>query len=258
MLAASRAIRKGTDATSGGPDEPTEPEPDSTSRDREASAVSPAGSVALTRMMCGPGDKLSVTFVAVLRGVNGPPSTLTAYSTTPESLSRFLHEIETGEVVTFARGKTKTNIGLDFSTSSSAARTGSPLPARSTEENSRTCVPSSERRNGPVYGIHMPPSRRYCVDHTPLRPSVGLSVTDTFDTYQPWSPSTPVNEAAVDGGVVSTETLADRTVSCRPARSVAKNSRECRPSPSPNAPACVCHEPLSTRYVTRATPLVAS
>src|SRR2546428_1438456 len=246
MLAASRAIRKGTDATSGGPDEPTEPEPDSTSRDREASTVSPAGSVALTRMMCGPGDKLSVTFVAVLRGVNGPPSTLTAYSTTPESLSRFLHEIETGEVVTFARGKTKTNIGLDFSTSSSAARTGSPLPARSTEENSRTCVPSSERRNGPVYGIHMPPSRRYCVDHTPLRPSVGLSVTDTFDTYQPWSPSTPVNEAAVDGGVVSTETLADRTVSCRPARSVAKNFRDCRASPVPTASSYVFDEPLST------------
>src|SRR3989441_10737394 len=209
-------------------------------------------------MTCGPTERWSVTFVAVPRGVNGPPSTLTAYSTTSESLSRFVHEIETGVVVTFARRETKTNIGFDFSTSSSAARTGSPLPARSTEENSRTCVPSSERRNGPVYGIHMPPSRRYCVDHTPLRPSVGLSVTDTFDTYQPWSPSTPVNEAAVDGGVVSTETIADRTVSCRPARSVAKNSRKCRPSPSPNGPLYVCHDPLSTRYATRASPLVAS
>src|SRR2546428_558277 len=145
MLAASRAIRKGTDATSGGPDEPTEPEPDSTSRDREASAVSPAGSVALTRMMCGPGDKLSVTLAAVLRGVNWP-----------------------------------------------------------------------------------------------------------------WSTSPTMTEAAVDGGVVATEALADRTVPCGPARSVAKNSRECRPSPSPNGPAYVCHEPLSTRYVTRATPLVAS
>src|SRR2546422_10048310 len=134
MLAASRAIRKGTDATSGGPDEPTEPEPDSTSRDREASAVSPAGSVALTRMMCGPGDKLSVTFVAVLRGVNGPPSTLTAYSTTPESLSRFLHEIETGEVLTFARGDTKTNARFDFSTSSSPAWPVPPVAARSTAE----------------------------------------------------------------------------------------------------------------------------
>src|SRR5438309_9391237 len=107
-------------------------------------------------MRCGPGDKSSVTFVAFPRDVNGPPSTLTAYSTTSESLSRFVHEIETGVVVTFARRETKTNIGFDFSTSSSAARTGSPLPARSTEENSRTCVPSSERRNGPVYGHQMP------------------------------------------------------------------------------------------------------
>src|SRR5437899_1409544 len=247
MLATSRAIRKGTDAPRGGPDEPTEPEPDPTWRDRDASALSPAGSVALTRMTCAPGDKSSVTFVAVPRGVNGPPSTLTAYSTTSESLSRLVHEIETGVVVTFARGETKTNIGFDFSTSSSAARTGSPLPARSTEKTSRTCLPSSERTNGPPYGIHMPPSRRYCVDRTPLRPSVGLSVTDTFDTYQPWSPSTPVNEAVVDGGVVSTKTLADRTVSSRPARSVAKNSRKCRPSPSPNGPVCVCHDPLSRR-----------
>src|SRR2546428_866194 len=231
MLATSRTIRKETDATSGGPDEPTEPEPDSTWRDRDASAMSPAWSVALTRMACGPGDKSSVTFVASPRNVKGPPSTLTAYSMTPESLSRFLHEIETGEVVTFARGKTKTNIGLDVSTSTSAARTVSPLPARSTDENSRTCLPSSERTNGPVYGIHMPPSRRYCVDHTPLSPSVGLSVTDTFDTYQPWSPSTPVNEAAVDGGGVSTGTPPDRTGSRRAPRSGAKNSQECRASP---------------------------
>src|SRR5437870_7392959 len=206
-------------------------------------------------MTCGPGGNSSVTFVAFPREVNGPPSTLTAYSTTSESLSRFVHEIETGEVVTFARGETKTNIGFDFSTSSSATRTVSILPAPSTEENSRTCLPSSDRLNGPVYGIHRPPSRRYCVDRTPLKPSVGLSVTDTFEIYQPWSPSTPVNEAVVDGGVASTETLADRTVSCRPARSVAKNSRKCRPSPRPNGPAYVCHEPLSTRYVTRATPL---
>src|SRR3989442_5145934 len=161
-------------------------------------------------MMCGPTERWSVTFVAFPRGVNGPPSTLTAYCTTPESLSRFLHEIETGVVVTFARGKTKTNIGLDVSTSSSAARTISPFPARSTEENSRTCWPSSARTNGPVYGIHRPPSRRYRVDRTPLKPSLGLSVTDTFQTYQPWSPSTPVNETGVDGGVVSTETIADR------------------------------------------------
>src|SRR2546428_12780789 len=159
--------------------------------------------------------------MAFPREVNGPPSTLTAYSTTPESLSRFLHEIETGEVVTFARGETKTNVGFDFSTSSSAARTVSQLPARSTEEKSRTCLPSSDRTNGPVYGIHRPPSRRYCVDRTPLTPSVGLSVTDTFETYQSWSPSTPVKEAVVDGDVVSTKTLADRTVSSRPARSVA-------------------------------------
>src|SRR2546428_1958572 len=231
MLAASSAIRKGIEATSGGPIELTDPEPDSTWRDREASAVSPAGSVALTRMTCAPGDKSSVTFVAVPRGVNGQPSTLTAYATTSESLSRFVHEIEMGVVVTFARGETKTNIGFDFSTSSSAARTGSPLPARSTEENSRTCLPSSERTNGPPYGIHMPPSRRYCVDHTPLSPFVGLSVTDTFDTYQPWSPSTPVNEAAVDGGGVSTGTPPDRTGSRRAPRSGAKNSQECRASP---------------------------
>src|SRR2546428_13642133 len=258
MLAASSAIRKGIEATSGGPVELTDPERDSTGRDREASAVSPAGSVALTRMTCAPGDKSSVTFVAVPRGVDGPPSTLTAYSTTTESVSRFGHEIETGVVVTFARGDTKTNVGFDFSTSSSATRTVSILPAPSTEENSRTCLPSSDRLNGPVYGIQMPPSRRYCVDRTPLKPSVGLSVTDTFETYQPWSPSTPVNEAVVDGGVVSTETIADRTVSCRPARSVAKNSRKCRPSPSPNGPLYVCHDPLSTRYVMLATPLVAS
>src|SRR3989442_3958351 len=245
MLAASSAIRKGMEATSGGPVELTDPDPDSTWRDREASAVSPAGSVALTWMTCAPGDKSSVTFVAVPRGVNGPPSPLTAYSPTSESLSRFVHEIETGVVVTFARGETKTNIGFDFSTSSSAARTGSPLPARSTEKTSRTCLPSSERTNGPVYGIHRPPSRRYCVDCTPLKPSVGLSVMDTFETYHPWSPSTPVNEAVVDGGVVSTETFANRVVSCRPARSVAKNSRKCRPSPSPNGPVYVCHDPLS-------------
>src|SRR2546422_2591461 len=258
MLATSRAIRKGTDAPRGGPDEPTEPEPDSTWKDRDASAVSPARSVALTRMKCGPTDKCSVTFVAFPRDVNGPPSTLTAYSTTSESLSRLVHEIETGVVVTFARGETKTNVGFDFSTSNSAAWTVSPLPARSTEENSRTCLPSSERTTGPVYGIHRPPSRRYCVDRTPLKPSVGLSVTDTFEIYQPWSPSTPVNEAVVDAGVVSTETLADRTVSCRPARAVAKNSRKSRPPPSPNGPLYICHEPLSTRYVTRASPLVAS
>src|SRR2546425_607878 len=247
MLATSRTIRKETDATSGGPDEPTEPEPDSTWRDRDASAMSPAWSVALTRMACGPGDKSSVTFVASPRNVKGPPSTLTAYSMTPESLSRFLHEIETGEVVTFARGKTKTNIGLDVSTSTSAARTVSPLPARSTEENSRTCLPSSARTNGPVYGIQRPPSRRYCVDRTPLKPSAGLSVMDTFETYHSWSPSTPVKEAVVDGDVVSTKTLADLRGSCRPARSVAKNSRKCRPSPSPNGPVYVCHEPLSRR-----------
>src|SRR3989475_5354614 len=198
-------------------------------------------------MTCGPGHQSRVTFVASPRDVKGLPSTLTAYSTISESLSRFVHEIETGVVVTFARGETKTTIGFDFSTSSSAARTGSPLPARSTEKTSRTCLPSSERTNGPPYGIHMPPSRRYCVDRTPLRPSVGLSVTDTLETYQPWSPSTPVNEAVVDGGVVSTETLAVRTVSCNPARSVAKNSRKCRPSPSPNGPVYVCHEPLSRR-----------
>src|SRR2546422_3836202 len=221
MLAAASAIRKGIEATSGGPVELTDPEPDSTWRDREASAVSPAGSVALTRMTCGPGDKSRVTFVAFPREVNGPPSTLTAYSTTSESLSRFVHEIETGMVVTFARGETKTNVGFDFSTSSSATRTVSPLPARSTEEKSRTCLPSSDRTNGPVYGIHRPPSRRYCVDRTPLKPSVGLSVTDTFEIYQLWSPSTPVNEAVGDGGVAATETLADRTVSSRPARSVA-------------------------------------
>src|SRR5438445_3257334 len=150
-------------------------------------------------MTCGPGDKSRVTFVAFPREVNGPPSTLTAYSTTSESLSRFVHEIETGVVVTFARGDTKTNVGFDFSTSSSATRTVSPLPARSTAENSRTCLPSSERTTGPVYGIHGPPSRRYCVDRTPLKPSAGLSVTDTFEIYQLWSPSTPVNEAVVDG-----------------------------------------------------------
>src|SRR2546425_4587650 len=172
--------------------------------------------------------------MAFPREVNGPPSTLTAYSTTSESLSRFVHEIETGVVVTFARGETKTNIGFDFSTSNSAAWTVSPLPARSTEENSRTCLPSSARTNGPVYGIHMPPSRRYCVDRTPLTPSVGLSVTDTFETYQPWSPSTPVNEAAVDGGVVSTGTVAGRTGSCRAPGSVAKKCREWRPPPDPD------------------------
>src|SRR5438445_6274506 len=172
-------------------------------------------------MTCAPGDKSSVTFVAFPREVNGPPSTLTAYSTTSESLSRFVHEIETGEVVTFARGKTKTNIGFDVSTSSSAARTVSPLPARSTEENSRTCLPSSERTNGPVYGIQGPPSRRYCVNRTPLNPSVGLSVTDTFETYQPWSPSTPVKEAAVDGGVVSIRMASVWRGSMWPAKSVA-------------------------------------
>src|SRR3989475_8821965 len=160
MLAASSAISKGIEATSGGPVELTDPEPDSTWRDRDASAVSPARSVALTRMTCGPGDKSRVTFVAFPRAVNGPPSTLTAYSTTSESLSRLVHEIETGVVVTFARGETKTNIGFDFSTSSSAARTGSPLPARSTEENSRTCLPPSERTNGPPHGIDWPPSTR--------------------------------------------------------------------------------------------------
>src|SRR5256712_2686444 len=221
MLAASSAIRKGIEATSGGPIELTDPEPDSTWRDREASAVSPAGSVALTRMTCAPGDKSRVTFMAFPREVNGPPSTLTAYSTTSESLSRFIHEIETGVVVTFARGERKTNIGFDFSTSSSAARTGSPLPARSTERTSRTCLPSSERTNGPPYGIHMPPSRRYCVDRIPLKPSAGLSVTDTLETYHPWSPSTPMREAVVDGDVVSTQPLADGTGSSRPARSVA-------------------------------------
>src|SRR2546426_11439875 len=156
MLATSRASRKGPDAPRGGPDEPPEPEPDSTWKDRDASAVSPARSVALTRIKCGPTDKCSVTFVAFPRDVNGPPSTLTAYSTTSESWSRFVHEIETGEVVTFARGDTKTNVGFDFSTSSSATRTVSILPAPSTEENSRTCLPSSDRLNGPVYGIQMP------------------------------------------------------------------------------------------------------
>src|SRR2546428_4747657 len=185
--------------------------------------------------------------MAFPREVNGPPSTLTAYSTTSESLSRFIHEIETGVVVTFARGERKTNIGFDFSTSSSAARTGSPLPARSTERTSRTCLPSSERTNGPPYGIHMPPSRRYCVDRTPLKPSAGLSVTDTLETYHPWSPSTPMNVAVVDGGVVSTETLADPVVSRRPARSSAKDSRKWRPSPSPNGPVYVFHDPLSRR-----------
>src|SRR2546428_11656632 len=258
MLAASSAIRKGIEATSGGPVDLTDPEPDSTWRDREASAVSPAGSVALTRMTCAPGDKSSVTFVAVPRGVNGPPSTLTAYSTTSESLSRFVHEIETGVVVTFARGKTKTNIGFDFSTSSSTARTVSPLPARSTEENSRTCLPSSERTNGPVYGIHRPPSRRYCVDRTPLRPSVGLSVTDTFDTYQPWSPSAPANSAMVTGAVVSIAILTEWAASTLPAMSVAKYWSVCRPSVRENGIPYVCHDPLSTRYVMLATPLVAS
>src|SRR5207245_9121623 len=107
----------------------TEPEPDSTSEDRAAPAVTPARSVALARRKCGPTDKCSVTFVAFPRDVNGRPSTLTAYSTTPESLSRLVHEIETGVVVTFARGDTKTNVGFDFSTSSSAAWTISPLPA---------------------------------------------------------------------------------------------------------------------------------
>src|SRR2546428_8663875 len=258
MLATSRTIRKETDATSGGPDEPTEPEPDSTWRDRDASAMSPAWSVALTRMACGPGDKSSVTFVASPRNVKGPPSTLTAYSMTPESLSRFLHEIETGEVVTFARGKTKTNIGLDVSTSTSAARTVSPLPARSTDENSRTCLPSSERTNGPVYGIHMPPSRRYCVDRTPLKPSVGLSVTDTFEMYQPWSPSAPANSAMVTGAVVSIAILTEWAASTLPAMSVAKYWSVCRPSVRENGIPYVCHDPLSTRYVMLATPLVAS
>src|SRR5207244_4025268 len=144
MLATSRAIRKGTDAPRGGPDEPTEPEPDPTWRDRDASAMSPAGSVALTRMTCGPSDKSSVTFVASPRDVKGLPSTLTAYSTTSESLSRFVHEIETG-----------------------------------------------------------------------------VGVTDTFETYQPWSPSTPVKEAAVDGGVVSIRMASVWRGSMWPAKSVA-------------------------------------
>src|SRR2546425_1018394 len=237
MLATSRAIRKGTDAPRGGPDEPTEPEPNSTRRERDASAVSPARSVALTRMTCGPGDKSRVTFVAFPREVNGPPSTLTAYSTTSESLSRFVHEIETGEVVTFARGKTKTNIGFDFSRSSSATRTASRLPARSTEENSRTCLPSSERTTGPVYGIHRPPSRRYCVDRTPLKPSAGLSVMDTLVTYQPSSPSVPEMAPELPGAVVSIQMATDWIVSALPARSVAKKSRRWRPSPRVKGPA---------------------
>src|SRR5207245_11235488 len=109
MLAASSAIRKGIEATSGGPVELTDPEPDSTWRDREASAVSPAGSVALTRMTCAPGDKSRVTFVAFPREVNGPPSTLTAYSTTYESSSRFVHKIETELIVALARGEAETS-----------------------------------------------------------------------------------------------------------------------------------------------------
>src|SRR2546425_727141 len=93
---------------------------------------------------------------------------------------------------------------------------------------------------------------------TPLVEPDAFSVTVTFEVYQPLSPRWPASSAVVTGAVVSIAILTEWMASMLPAMSVAKYWSVCRPSVRENGIPYVCHDPLSTRYVMLATPLVAS
>src|SRR2546426_6331248 len=93
---------------------------------------------------------------------------------------------------------------------------------------------------------------------TPLVASVAFREIVTFEVYQPLSPRWPASSAMVTGGVVSIAILTEWRASTLPAMSVAKYWSVCRPSVRENGIPYVCQDPLSTRYVMLATPLVAS
>src|SRR5207245_4140075 len=92
----------------------------------------------------------------------------------------------------------------------------------------------------------------------PLAASSAANVIVTFDVYQPLLPGVPVSEAVLAGGGVSIAAVNAPIELVRPAWSVAKYCTKWCPSPSWNGASYGCHDPLSTRSVSEAIPLVAS
>src|SRR5437016_14178035 len=124
---------------------------------------------------------------------------------------------------------------------------GSTSPAASSAKYSRVYSPSV-RTKDPPYTSHEPLSSRYEIRATPLVASEALREIVTFDRYHPLSPNDPCSPAELTGVVVSTRTLTDRSISRLPARSVARNPRTCRPSPSVTARSFATQGPPSSRY----------
>jgi hypothetical protein len=135
----------------------------------------------------------------------------------------------------------------------------STLPATSVEENVTVCDPSADTVNGAVYVCEAPPSIAYVVLAMPEVESLGVNVTVTPLTYQPFEPAVPARLAVVTGPVASILNATDFVDSTLPAASVEKNVTVCDPSaPTLKGAAYVCDAPPSIAYVVAPTPDVPS
>src|SRR5438309_646831 len=93
---------------------------------------------------------------------------------------------------------------------------------------------------------------------TPPVPSEAVSVTNTDEVYQPFSPTVPETEAVVIGAIVLIWIVIVCVGSPIPAASVAKYSKAYCPFVRTKASVYASQGPLSVRYEICATPLVAS
>src|SRR5256885_8678335 len=172
--------------------------------------------------------------------VHDPPSNRYTISETPPSRSEAFSVTDTDEMYQpFAPTVPETEAvvtGAIVLMRIVVVCVGSTSPAASVAEYSRVYSPSV-RTKGPSYTSHEPLSSRYEICATPLVASEALRESVTFDRYHRLSPNDPCSTAELTGVVVSTRTLTDRSSSLFPARSVARNPRTCRPSPSVTAPA---------------------